>query len=177
MRDAQDTQPRDGLASLSGSDDDLPSDPATPGFGNRIVTARELGVGAGVDQVAERLLAQRPDGRDDLLPLADAAAVDEHHALVADLRGDVRATADQHVDVLLHMHDFDAVHLDDLGPWLGERSERRHLLSLHGNRRRNGKGENCQTGFHLDLHSRAVYSRAFFGISASIFFSLSSYSG
>jgi hypothetical protein len=108
------------------------------GFDDLAVAADVVGIGSGIHQIANRLSCQIPHRRKEPIRLPRRAGVDDHHTLVTVLYGDVRAAADEHVHVLLHVHDLDALYLDRLGPFAFQRASRGHLLfpdARHSNHR------------------------------------------
>ncbi len=79
------------------------------GFGDCFVAAGVIRVRAGVDQDANRFVRHRADGLEDVVAEAAHAGVNEQHAFVADLHGDVRACAYEHVDETLDVHKLDGI--------------------------------------------------------------------
>ncbi len=61
----------------------------------------------GVNDIADRLVGQLPDGRDDLIAQRRVLSVHQQHAAISHLQGDVAAGAHQHVDVALNFESMD----------------------------------------------------------------------
>ncbi len=95
MRD--DARTGDGQSEIAGR---VAAEPFAD-FRDRLVAAGVIGIDAAVDEDADRLVGHSANGRQHGVARAARARVDQQHALVADLHGDVRARADQHVDVAL----------------------------------------------------------------------------
>ena len=92
-----------------GSDvaDDVAAGTVSAGLGDRLVAADVIAMKVRVDDVADRLVAQRADRRQQLVAHVGELRVDDHHAVVADLDRRVAAGADQHVDAAADGHDVD----------------------------------------------------------------------
>ena len=69
------------------------------GGADLVVSADMLRVRARVDDHADRLAGDRLHRRQHLVGVRVRAAVDENHAVFAEMRGDVRARAEDHVNV------------------------------------------------------------------------------
>ena len=78
-------------------------------LGEVLVAPDVIGMGVGVDDVADRLVGELPDLRQNLVAHLREGRVDQQHPVVSHLNGDVAAGADEHVDVPLNRQ---RVHLD-----------------------------------------------------------------
>ena len=89
--------------------DDVAAGADAAGLGDRLVAADVIAVHVRVDDVADRRVADRADGGEDLRAERRELRVDDHDAFGADVDGRVAAGADEHVDVVAHL---DGVDLD-----------------------------------------------------------------
>src|SRR5580704_7463218 len=74
------------------------------GSGHFLISAGTVGVGAGVDDVTDRSIRQPLHGRQYLVGHLPRTGVHEDGAGGADLNGDVRACAGNHVEILPELH-------------------------------------------------------------------------
>ena len=76
---------------------------------DHIVAGDVIAIGVGVNEKPDRSIRETADGREQPLPLTGSAGVDDERAFLADLHGDVRAGADDHVHVALDRKDLETV--------------------------------------------------------------------
>ena len=79
-----------------------------PCLRDRLVAADVIGIGAGVDDVANRARRDLLDRRQDVGGLGRRAGIDHDHAIVADLHADVAAAAGDHEEVRAELKDLEA---------------------------------------------------------------------
>src|SRR5690606_35240648 len=100
------------------------------------VAAGVIAVMMRVDDVADRLVGELPDRGEDLVGERSELRVDDQHAVVADLHGNVAAGPDEHVDIVAHLKrpDLDGVEVLLRADRLrgreqdaGQRGERKHF--------------------------------------------------
>ena len=122
---------RDDLRALRGVLDvagDVAAGDRAAGLADVLVAADVIGVDVRVDDVADRSARQRADRRQNLVRQRRVLRVDDEHAVLADLDGDVAAGADQHVDVALRRQhlDLDGVEVLRLLPAAARRATSAH---------------------------------------------------
>jgi hypothetical protein len=83
--------------------------------GQRLIAARVIGVGARVDDHADRLIRDCFNGLEHAIGHVGRTAVDEDYAILSDMHRDVAAGTEDHIDVRADLNCLELVLLGEHG--------------------------------------------------------------